>query len=173
MAVFIAGLSFNYAVKAQERAEEENVQEAINRFFSLPIFILLGLTIPWQQWARLGWWNLVLMVAILLLRRIPALLLCYRLIKPAKAIPEALLVGWFGPIGAAAIYYAGYSMRETGIEEVWLVCSLMICASIIAHDFSAVPLTELYGKYRATKSSRYIVIYSTFSLYSGFATLTS
>ena len=94
------------------------------------------------------------MVAILLLRRIPALLLCHRLIKPTKAIPETLFFGWFGPIGAAAIYYAGYSMRETGIEEVWLVCSLMICASIVAHGFSAVPLTELYGKYRATKSSR-------------------
>ena len=66
LAVFIAGLAFNYAVKAQERAEEENVQEAINRFFTLPIFILLGLTIPWQQWGRLGWWNLVLVVAILL-----------------------------------------------------------------------------------------------------------
>ena len=152
LAVFIAGLAFNYAVKAQERAEEENVQEAINRFFNLPIFILLGLTIPWQEWGHLGWWNLVLVVAILLLRRIPALLLCYRLIKPAKAIPEALFVGWFGPIGAAAIYYAGYSMRETGIEEVWLVCSLMICASIVAHGFSAVPLTKLYGKNRVRRS---------------------
>ena len=50
--MFIAGLAFNYAVKAQERAEEENVQEAINRFFNLPIFILLGLTIPWQQWGK-------------------------------------------------------------------------------------------------------------------------
>ena len=63
-------------------------------------------------------------------------------------------MGWFGPVGVAAIYYAGYSMRETGIEEVWSVCSLMICASIVVHGFSAVPLTELYGKYGATKSNR-------------------
>ena len=148
LSVFVAGLAFNYAVKAQERAEEDNVQEAINRFFTLPIFILLGLTIPWQQWSRLGWWNLVLVVAVLLLRRLPALLLCHRLIKSTKTLPETLFVGWFGPIGVAAIYYAGYSMRETGVTEVWLVCSLMICASIVAHGFSSVPLTKLYGKYR-------------------------
>ena len=154
LAVFIAGLAFNYAVKAQERAEEENVQEAINRFFTLPIFILLGLTISWQQWLNLGWRSLVLVMAVLLLRRIPAMLLCHRLIKSTKTIPETLFVGWFGPVGVAAIYYAGYSMRETGIEEVWLVCSLIICASIVAHGFSAVPLTKLYGKYRLTKSSR-------------------
>jgi NhaP-type Na+/H+ or K+/H+ antiporter len=148
LAVFVAGLAFNYAVKAQERAEEDNVQEAINRFFTLPIFILLGLTIPWQQWGRLGWWSLVLVVSVLLLRRIPALLLCHRLINSTKNIPETLFVGWFGPIGVAAMYYAGYGLRETGIEEVWLVCSLMICSSIVAHGFSSVPFTKLYGKYR-------------------------
>lgn len=112
------------------------------------------MTIPWQQWGRLGWWNLVLVVAVLLLRRLPALLLCHRLIKSTKNIPETLFVGWFGPIGVAAIYYAGYSLRETGIEEVWLVCSLTICASIVAHGFSSVPFTKLYGKYRVTKYSR-------------------
>ncbi|MGQ4647871.1 cation:proton antiporter domain-containing protein [Lyngbya aestuarii] len=147
LAVFIAGLAFDHVIEGSERAEEENFQEAINRFFTLPIFILLGLTIPWQQWWSLGWWNLVLVLAVLILRRLPAILLLHRLIKPIKNFPEAMFVGWFGPIGVAAIYYAGYSLRRTGVEEVWLVCSLMICASIFAQGLSATPLTKLYGKY--------------------------
>lgn len=147
LSVFIAGLAFDYPVKGQERSEEDNVQEAINRFFTLPIFVLLGLTLPWQQWWTLGWRNLVLVVTVLLLRRIPALLLFYRWIKPTKTLPEAMFVGWFGPIGVAAIYYAGYCLKRTGIKEVWLVCSLIICASIVAHGFSAVPLTKLYSKF--------------------------
>lgn len=147
LAVFVAGLAFGNVVGGKQRAEEDNVQEAINRFFTLPIFIVLGLTIPWQQWRSLGWWNLVLVVAVLLLRRIPAILLLNRFIKPIKNIPEALFVGWFGPIGVAAIFYAGYSLREVGVEEVWIICSLMICASIVAQGLSATPLTKLYGKY--------------------------
>ena len=37
-------------------------------------------------------------------------------------------------------------MRETGIEEVWVVGSLVICASLLVHGVSATPLTKLYGK---------------------------
>lgn len=147
LAVFVAGLAFDYAVDAKQRVEEDNVQEAINRFFTLPIFILLGLTLPLQQWLSLGWWAIVLVLAVLLLRRIPAVLLFQPLIKPLESRPAALFVGWFGPIGVAAIYYAGYALRRTGVEEVWLVCSLMICASIVAQGLSASPLTKLYGKY--------------------------
>ncbi|MFL9458257.1 cation:proton antiporter [Tolypothrix bouteillei VB521301_2] len=155
LAVFIAGLAFGDVVGGQQRAEEDNIQEAINRFFTLPIFILLGLTIPWQQWWSMGWWNLVLLlVAVLLLRRLPAILLLNRLIKPIKNIPEALFTGWFGPIGVAAIFYSGYSLRRTEVEEVWLVCSLMICASIVAQGLSATPLTKLYGRYKNNYSSQ-------------------
>jgi NhaP-type Na+/H+ or K+/H+ antiporter len=153
LAVFVAGLAFGDVIGGQQRAEEDNVQEAINRFFTLPIFILLGLTIPWQQWWSLGWWKLViLIVTVLLLRRIPAILLTQRLIQPVKNIPEALFVGWFGPIGVAAIFYAGYCLRRTGVEEVWLVCSLMICASIFAQGLSATPLTKLYDQYVQKKN---------------------
>ncbi|MEA5565290.1 cation:proton antiporter [Anabaena sp. UHCC 0399] len=148
LAVFVSGLAFSHVVSGKERAEEDNIQEAINRFFTLPIFILLGLTIPWREWLALGWWNLVLLVvAILLLRRIPAILLLHRYIRPIHNLQEDLFVGWFGPIGVAAIFYAGYSVQQVRVYEVWLVCSLMICASILAQGLSATPLTKLYGEY--------------------------
>ncbi|MEB3358533.1 MAG: cation:proton antiporter [Synechococcales bacterium] len=147
LAVFIAGLFFGDVVGGQQRSQEDNVQEAINRFFTLPVFILLGLTIPWDQWLDFGWKNILLVFAVLLLRRLPAVLLLYRQIPSLQNPPEALFAGWFGPVGVAAIFYAGFCLRRTGIEEVWLVCSLMVCASIVAQGLSATPLTRWYGRY--------------------------
>lgn len=57
-----------------------------------------------------------------------------------------LFLGWFGPIGAAALYYAAFSLRETGIGEVWAVGSLVICASVMVHGVTGTPLTKLYGR---------------------------
>jgi sodium/hydrogen antiporter len=59
---------------------------------------------------------------------------------------DALFLGWFGPIGVAALFYANLSVREAGVEEAWVVGSLIICASILAHGLSATPLTRLYGR---------------------------
>jgi NhaP-type Na+/H+ or K+/H+ antiporter len=153
LAVFVAGLVFSELIGGKEKAEEENVHEAINRFFTLPIFILLGLTLPWQQWWSLGWGGLILVVAVLLLRRLPAILLLNRMIKPIKNIPEVLFVGWFGPIGIAALYYAALSLRRTEVEQVWIVTSLMICASLVAHGLTSTPLTKLYGERVQNKQS--------------------
>ncbi len=74
LAVFVAGLALDRAVSEIDRAEEERVQEAVNRFFILPIFVLLGLTIPWEGWVELGWAGLLLALAVLVLRRLPAVL---------------------------------------------------------------------------------------------------
>ena len=46
----------------------------------------------------------------------------------------------------AALYYAAFSLRETGIEAAWTVGSLVICASVLVHGVSATPLTKLYGR---------------------------
>lgn len=147
LAVFMAGLAFGNVVGGQQRAQEDNIQEAINRFFTLPIFILLGLMLPWREWAALGWWKLgLLAVAILLLRRLPAVLLFSPWIQPIRDRSEALFAGWFGPIGVAALFYAGFCLRRTDVEEVWLVSALMICASIVAQGLTATPFTKRYGQ---------------------------
>ncbi|ACK69098.1 sodium/hydrogen exchanger [Gloeothece citriformis PCC 7424] len=145
LAVFVAGLAFREVIKGKERAEEENVQEAINRFFTLPIFILLGLVLPFEQWLTLGWRGLLLVVAILLLRRLPAIFVLSPLMKPLRNRADILFVSWFGPIAIAALYYASLSLERTGIEEVWAVGTLVICASIFVHGLTSTPGTRWYG----------------------------
>jgi NhaP-type Na+/H+ or K+/H+ antiporter len=145
LAVFVAGIAFDLADKG-DREREQRVQEAVTRFFVLPIFVLLGLAIPWQGWVGLGWAGVVLAVAVLLLRRPPVVLAVSPLIGTAEHRADALFLGWFGPVGVAALYYAALAVRETGIQAAWTVGSLVVCASILAHGVTATPLSRLYRR---------------------------
>ena len=146
LAVFASGIAFGRVVGDRERRDEERVQEAINGFFTLPIFVLIGLAIPWQAWIELGWRGPALAALILALRRVPALLVLRRLTPDLRRPRDALFAGWFGPMGVAAVFYAVLAVRHTGEEILWTVASLAVCASVLAHGVSAAPLTRLYGR---------------------------
>jgi NhaP-type Na+/H+ or K+/H+ antiporter len=139
-------------VSEDERGEEEKGQEAVNRFFSYPIFALLGTAIPWSGWMELGLSGTLLVVALLLLRRPTSLLLLSPLLPDLRSTADALFLGWFGPVAVAAIYYA--SMAEHRLKEplVWDVVSLVICASVVLHGVSSTPLSRLYGKATGQRS---------------------
>ncbi len=145
LAVFVAGLAFDFAVKG-DRAQQRDVQESVTRFFILPIFVLLGMMIPWQGWAELGWRGPALAIAVLLLRRIPWLPAMSPLMNWVRRPGDAFFLGWFGPVGVAALYYANLALRETGIEAAWTAGTLIICASVLVHGLSATPLSRLYGR---------------------------
>ena len=48
LVVFAAGAMFTQVVSSQDRENEEQGQEAVNRFFAIPIMVLLGTAIPWS-----------------------------------------------------------------------------------------------------------------------------
>jgi sodium/hydrogen antiporter len=149
---FAAGAAFAQVVSAEDRENEEHGQEAVNRFFSVPIFALLGLALPWEGWRALGWGGVLLAIAVLLLRRPPALLLLRPLLSGFRTRPDALFVGWFGPIAVAAIYYAALMEHRLGEPRVWHIVSLVICASVLAHGASGAPLTRWYGRIAGLRS---------------------
>ena len=104
LAVFTAGLAFNATSSASERASENKIDEAVNRFLVLPLFVVLGAMIPWRAWGELGWWRGVLLVlGVLLLRRLPVLLAFKRPLSLAWR--DVVFLGWFGPIGVSALFY--------------------------------------------------------------------
>ena len=43
------------------------------------------------------------------MRRLPIVLALHKLIPPLYTLKEASLVGWFGPIGVGALWYASYA----------------------------------------------------------------
>jgi NhaP-type Na+/H+ or K+/H+ antiporter len=96
---------------------------------------------------ELGWAGALLALAGLLLKRLPAVLALKPLLGRVGRTRDALFLGWFGPIRVAALFYANLSVGEAGMEEAWVVGSLIICASVLVHGLSATPLTRLYGRH--------------------------
>lgn len=142
LAVFVAGVAFSFKAKAGERLQEENIQEAVNRFFTLPIFLLIGLALPWAEWRELGWVGVLFAAGVLLFRRLPVWVLLSRF-SPGLRGREMVFSGWFGPVGIAALYYALHAEKETGNALIWPLATLVICASVVAHGATAAPFSRL------------------------------
>lgn len=144
LAVFVAGLAFDQQVGVRERRQEEHVVGGFDRFFTGPIFVLVGLMLPWSEWEAMGWPTLGLILCILLFRRLPVLLLLSGRLREIPNLPDGVFAGWFGPIGVAAVYYAALANHETHLPELWPVVSLLVSASVLVHGLTAVPFSHLY-----------------------------
>lgn len=145
ISVFAAGLAFNLAATPSEKHKEESVQEAVNKLFSLPIFVMFGLALPWGDWHALGAPLAAAAGAILAFRRLPVIAALSPLLAARYSRADRAYIGWFGPIGIAAVYYAAFASGRTGEDGIWTIASAIILASIVAHSITATPLTRLYG----------------------------
>ncbi len=146
LAVFAAGIMFRRGTDRKLTSGAFGAQEGVNRLVSFPLFVIFGAVLPWDQWQKFGWPAVALAVAILLLRRLPLLLALAPLMSTPKGRRDAWFMGWFGPLGAAAIFYATLAVRETGQTAYWDICSLLIFASVVAHGATATLFTLRYGK---------------------------
>ena len=172
ISVFAAGLAFNVAADRSEEHEEEDVQEAIGKLFTRPVFVLLGLALPWAAWAERPLAFASFALGLLVLRRPLALLvLAPALLSRAAGGTGAdeawaganrakltgsdvAFLGWFGPVGVAALFYALIALRETGDPAAWHAASAAIVASLIAHGVTAAPLTRRHARHGADRSLR-------------------
>lgn len=145
--VFFAGLLFNRKIETEEDLEEERVQDAMERLFTIPVFFLIGLVIPWQEWLHMGWPLAVFIMAILLFRRLPALILLKPFLKQVSSWPRVLLLGWFGPIGVAALFYAVLSIERAGNKQALPTVLAIITASVFIHGFTSIPFSRLYHRH--------------------------
>lgn len=144
--VFFAGLFFNRCIKKEEDLEEERVQETIERLFTIPIFFLVGLVLPWKEWMSFGMPLALFVIAVLLFRRMPALILLKPFLSKISRWPRVLLTGWFGPIGIAALFYAVLSIKKAGYEDALPVTIAVITASVFTHGLTSIPLSLLYNR---------------------------
>lgn len=146
LAVFVAGLVMNRVIIGEFEESKQQLIENLKRFLDIPVFILFGLMLPWQAWYTMGISGIWLCLAILLLRRVPAILLFGSRLRCLRSRKQELFVGWFGPIGIAALYYANLSLAKGQNAIVWTAASLIIFTSIVFHGISATPLTQKIGK---------------------------
>ncbi|MFI8694210.1 cation:proton antiporter domain-containing protein [Dietzia maris] len=140
---FVAGLAFNVTSSGGERRTEVEIDEAVNQFAVIPFFVALGAMIPWTEWGRLGWGAVWLTAAVLLLRRPPLIL---AVMKPLGLKPRgAAYLGWFGPVGVAAVFYLTEEASRAGADPVLLGAgTLIVVASTVAHGLTAAPGRALF-----------------------------
>ncbi|SDS18217.1 sodium/proton antiporter, CPA1 family [Halopseudomonas xinjiangensis] len=154
IAVFAAGLTFNLCSDRSEEHEEENIQEAVSKLFTLPMFVLFGLSLPFSEWSGIGWPLVILVVALLLFRRLPVLAALMPLIGRSFNRADIAFLGWFGPIGIAAIYYATLAHKHTHDPMFWHITSAVVFASILVHGVSAASFTRLHRKHAGAAPDR-------------------
>lgn len=150
LAVFTAGLAFNLVSSGAERRTEVTIDEVVNRFAVLPFFLVLGVMLPWRAWGELGWPVLLLAVAVLALRRLPVV---FALMRPLKlAAADAAYLGWFGPVGASALFYLTMEAERLAVApDVLAVGALIVVASTVVHGLTSSSGRAAYR--RATSSA--------------------
>jgi NhaP-type Na+/H+ or K+/H+ antiporter len=146
LAVFVAGLAFNATSSWEERRDENRIDEAVNRFIVLPLFVVLGAMLPWHAWGELGWWRgMLLVLGALFLRRLPVLLALKRPLSLTWR--DALFLGWFGPIGVSALFYLTMEAHRLGVDPAVLAAgTLVVVASTIVHGVTSTPGLALYRR---------------------------
>ncbi|MCF6369889.1 cation:proton antiporter domain-containing protein [Rhizobium halophilum] len=145
ISVFLAGFVFNMFSDRQDEHNEENIQEAVAKLFTLPMFVIFGIALPISQWMAFGWPLLAMAMLVLLLRRPPVLLALVPMLRGPLHALDVGYMGWFGPVGVAAIYYANFAQSHVHEPIVWYVASAVVFSSIMVHGITAAPLTRAYS----------------------------
>lgn len=114
LACFVAGCALNWDGQflAETERRHDEVNSCIDVLLNFGGFIYLGTAIPWQEFHQPDTTGITyprlfaLGVLVILFRRIPALLLTYKMMPGVvKNWREAVFMGYFGPIGVGAVYY--------------------------------------------------------------------
>jgi NhaP-type Na+/H+ or K+/H+ antiporter len=166
LACFVAGSALNwdghYLRETEKRHDE--VSSCIDVLLNFGGFAYIGSILPWSEFndpdgTGLTWGRLILLgFMVLLLRRIPAIMLTYKLMPAVcKNWKEALFMGYFGPIGAGAVFYVEHArhlfphLGEGDEEETNLVRVIgpvvywLVLFSIVVHGLSIPALSIIYS----------------------------
>lgn len=152
LSVFVAGLMHNHVVTGADREAEVGIDETLNQFLVIPVFVLLGATLPWSHWMSLGWSGPLFVLVALVLRRLPLTLALRRPLRGSWL--HVWWLGWFGPIGVAALFYIGHA-HEQGLTDptLWAAGTMVIAVSTVVHGLTAGPARALYRRQGAPSPS--------------------
>ena len=142
----VAGIVFDSRVKAHTRKDEERLQGVIEQFFTLPAFAFFGCMAPWTAWTQLWPQGLLVAVAVILIRRLPVVSLMGGRLAATSRRKDVFFVGWFGPLGASALYYGAYCNSHGASSTLWSLVTLAVLSSLIAHGVTATPLSQWISK---------------------------
>lgn len=144
--IFFAGTSFSFDDWFVYETKESKLQEITDQIFSTSFFIFFGSRI---NFSKLSYQNVFASLLIIFFRRLPAVLLFWRNINVIKSIKEAIFVGWFGPIGVGALFYA-LKIDDLAFTLTIDFISVVVMFSTVIHGFT-IPIFKLWSLNRNNK----------------------
>lgn len=175
LACFVAGSALNwdghYLRETEVRHDEVN--SCVDVLLNFGGFMYIGTILPWSDfndptgtgitWSRL----FALGFLVLIFRRLPAIFAFYKLMPAACSNwKDALFMGYFGPIGAGAVFYVEHARHlfpddgDGDKEETDLVRAMaptvywLVFFSIVAHGLSIPALNIFYHYIRKAPVKR-------------------
>ncbi|KAJ1736528.1 Na+/H+ antiporter [Coemansia sp. Benny D160-2] len=162
---FIAGNSFTWDDWFRIESEDTGLQETLNGLISMSFFIYFGTIIPWSAYTSENvldpWRIVVVIVLVMCLRRLPMIMLSYRLIPAIRTWQEALFAGWFGPIGVSALFYSIETIKQLEENEnsnggrigeiVYPIICAIVFGSVLVHGVT-IPLVLMGKRVKTTLS---------------------
>lgn len=152
VAAFISGSAF--AGSAAWLYQEETAllgAEELSDLLGYAVWLVLGLVAVPLVWREAGWRELTFAVlALTVVRMLPVAL---SLVGTRMQPRTAAFIGWFGPRGLASVVFALIALESLAVDNNLRVVLATICLtvllSVIAHGFSAEPLSTRYGEWAA------------------------
>lgn len=153
LAIFVAGNAFTWDDWFRIKTENSHLQEVIDMIFTTTFFIYFGLTIPWHSFVSgsLSILNLFLFAFfILFLSRPPVIVALFKFVPAIENIYEAMFVGWLGPVGLDAVFYACYAKRKLEADlkyDGWVMTNMypivawLVLCSVVVHGIM-VPMVK-------------------------------
>ncbi|KAJ3097107.1 hypothetical protein HK100_005424 [Physocladia obscura] len=147
-AVFVAGNILTWDLWFNEKVSYSSFQEVIDALLNLAYFVYIGAIMPWSSFngdssssdaTGVELWRLVLLAMwVLFLRRVPVVMAMSPWIPALKDWREALFAGWFGPIGAGAIFYAYIAVIyfEVPAYPIMPIVNFIVLSSVLVHGGS-------------------------------------
>ncbi|KAL5528414.1 hypothetical protein ACEPAF_7550 [Sanghuangporus sanghuang] len=154
LAAFAAGSAIAWDGDFNAQTGDQVFSSVIDLVLNCICFVYIGAWIPFESFndTVLGirpWRLIVLLTAILTLRRIPSILLLYKFVPDIRNWREALFCGHFGPMGVGAVFISALAISELPVPSnppatqnellataLHPIISFVVLGSIIIHGLS-------------------------------------
>lgn len=154
LAAFAAGSAISWDGHFNVQTEDDVFSSVIDYVLNCGCFIYIGAWLPFDaynspEYGITPWKLVLLMIAILVLRRIPPLLALYKFVPEIASWQEALFSGHFGPMGVSAVFVATLALTRLPTPEhppanqaqylaatIQPIVSFIVLGSIIVHGLS-------------------------------------
>jgi NhaP-type Na+/H+ or K+/H+ antiporter len=151
---FVAVFVCACAIRGSERAHGYHAVlhkfvEQIERLLTVAVVVLLGGAVARGLLAGIGWPEVAVALAFLLIIRPLA---GWIGLTPGKTGPrERAVIAFFGVRGVGSLFYIAYALQEgefPGADRLWSVVALVVVGSIVIHGIAATPAMAFLDRRR-------------------------